>query len=177
MKRSAEVQHLFVAYRDFDSVNRDRLVRHMLEVACTKLNVPSNDLDAIVVASLAARRNGTAVQQAAGRAARWCVSWLEGKGMDLDFASAALWYAQLDPRGGRPEGAIAEKTRYVIELKAAHPGLSAKQLLQLALTEAQRKVTPFGNDDGTLYEIATEKTIGLRAWEKLVSAAKNPKKR
>jgi hypothetical protein len=157
-------------------VNRDRLVRHMLEVACTKLNVPSNDLDAIVVANLAARRNGTAVQRAAGRAARWCVSWLEGKGTDLDFASAALAYAQLDSRGGRPEGAIAEKTRYVLKLVAENPGRSAKQLMRLAMLDAGSDRSPFGADGEDLYDVETDRTVSPRRWEKLVSSAKNPKK-
>lgn len=176
MKHSEESSHLLAAYRQLDQAGRAELVHRILTAACAKIGQPAEAFDALVPACLAIETSGTLVQRAAAGLARQCVRWIETGGIDDSFSQIALTYGQLDSRGGRPEGAITAKTRYLRKLVSEHPGQSAKALHTIALLEAQCRETPFGDDAGELYDKATDKPVNLRGWEKLVSEAKNPKK-
>lgn len=176
MKRADEAPQLVTAYRQFDQAGRESLVRRILELACKRLAVPADDFDLIVRTCLATHQTGTIVQRAAASVARGCVQWLEAGGTDLDFAQIVLAFGQLDARGGRQVGAIAEKTRYALELQDENRDLTAKQLYKVALGKACTGDSPFSETKGELHDIATGRIVSVRAWAKLLSAAKNPKK-
>lgn len=87
-------------------------------------------------------------------------------------------------RKGRPRGAVGDKRAYVKRLVGTDvPRLSARKLYSLALDEADTDGSPFGREDGELWDRARECVYPFRDFEKLVSEIrtakkpKNPKKR
>ena len=109
---------------------------------------------------------------------RLCQVWNDWV-TDVYFAQIVIAYSRLDAihklAGGRKPGALSAKTLYVQKLIQAHPNVSAKDLHKFAAADVESQASPFDiGAEGELHERLNGKPMTLRAWEKLLSTAKNP---
>ena len=184
MRPAEEADHLRSAYRQLDAAGRRGLVVEMLDRALARLDAADLqcDFDAVVVLCLGTRADPDPVRAAVARVARSCVQWLEAEPTDAVFFEIAASYAMTDPvhklRVGRPRGAIGLKMAYAQDLVATHgQRVSAKVLHGVALGAADQPGSPFGREDGELWDKSKDCAYPLREFEKLISSAKNPKMR
>lgn len=190
MRPTDEAAHLRRAYRQIGPDDQRLLVERILDKMLDRLGATEyrHDFDSLLPFLIDVSFSGLSdkeirVQKSAARCARWCVSWLESSSdLDGDFAEIVAAYAELDPvhqlRGGRAQGSVGPKMRYAQGLVSGHPELRAKELHRIAMAEADAKNSPFSKeDDGELWDKGRDEPYSFRAFEKLISDARNPKKR
>ena len=76
---------------------------------------------------------------------------------------------------GRRTGAKAETTIYIENLNSRYPEVTAKELYEIALGEADSKDSPFSAEDEELWDKKKEKLFPLKAFENRLSEIRNPK--
>jgi hypothetical protein len=184
MRRAEEADHLRSGWRQLDPTGRRELVERMLENALLRLDFLAlrSDFEDVLGLCLSVRADPDPVRAASARVARWCVQWLEVEPTDYVFGEIAAAHAMTDPvhklRGGRARGAVGPKMVYAQSL-VERPGkrLDYKALHNIALSEADQAGSPFGKEDGELWDKERDCSYSLRDFQKLISGARNPKKR
>lgn len=185
MKPLDEVPHLLSAYRQLGDEGRRRLVKRILGVAVEKAGLSAaDDFDRLVSACLRIARSGNTVEKASAELVQMCVHWLEAPGVrifdDRFFTLIAVQYGRTDTqmklRAGRLPGALGAKGKYIEALRLANPEATAVELYGIALSEADSDNSPFGNEDGVLYDKAREQLLPREQFAKKLPP-KNPRKR